>query len=372
MFLRVLEYYEGILFLTTNKVGAFDEAFKSRVSMALYYPPLDSEQTTGIWRTQMRRMRNSSIEAAPGDRLQHIEFDEGEILMYATQLWALQRTVPQLKPVWNGRQIRNAFQTAIALAEYHRKEGECIHVKRWHFEHVAAVSNEFNQYLWNVKHRRDESDLALRNEFRYDKQQEGIANYGGVPGMATSQPFPQNPHASHLMAQPQNAVPANNMNLGLAANLGANLGTNPLGANFQGGVSTLGGGANMAANLQPGNLSGMPLTLAQSGGVMLGGGAAAAPGTTTQLSVAAEYGQSRAFNCGEQAGYQSYGVAAGSIAGMGGSSSLPQQNLQGLRPEQQVQQVQHTTQQNYPQSSYPQMPASQWLQGSTMPPGAQK
>ncbi|KLU80982.1 hypothetical protein MAPG_00078 [Magnaporthiopsis poae ATCC 64411] len=365
VFLRVLEYYEGILFLTTNKVGAFDEAFKSRVSMALYYPALDSDQTIGIWRTQMRRMRNSSVEAAQGDRLQHIEFDEGEILMYATQLWALQRTVPQLKPVWNGRQIRNAFQTAIALAEYHRKEGECIQVKKWHFEHVAAVSNEFNEYLWHVKHKRDESDLALRNEFRYDKHQDGVANHGGVPGMgmATSQPFPQNPHASHLMmAQAHNA----------AANPGANFGTNPLGANLQGGVNTLGGGANMAANL-----SGMPSTLAQSGGMMLGAGAlgggtaaAVAPGTATQLNAAADYGQSRAFNYGELAGYQGYGVvAAGSIAGMGGGgSSLPQQGLQGLRPEQQVLQ-QHTTQQN----SYPQMPpASQWPQGSSMPPGAQK
>ncbi|KAL8382972.1 hypothetical protein RB595_006644 [Gaeumannomyces hyphopodioides] len=338
VFLRVLEYYEGILFLTTNKVGAFDEAFKSRVSMALYYPSLDCDQTIGIWRTQMRRLHKSSIEAAPGDKFQHIEFDEGEIIMYATQLWALQQTAPQFKPVWNGRQIRNAFQTAIALAEHESKEGECIRVRKWHFERVAAVSNEFNEYLWRVKHRRDESELALNNQFRYDKQ--GIASYGlgtgGVPGMATPQLFTQQQVQNH-MAQPQNAA----ANLG-PANLGANFGTNPLGANL--GVNTL-GGANMAANL--GNLGGMPSALAQSGG-MLGGGAlggAAAPGT--QLN-AAEYGQSRAFNYSEQR-YQGYG-GAGSVAGMGGSL---QQNLQGLRPEQ----VQHT-QQSYPQN-YSQMPASQ-------------
>lgn len=33
VFLRVLEYYAGILFLTTNRVGTFDEAFKSRIHM---------------------------------------------------------------------------------------------------------------------------------------------------------------------------------------------------------------------------------------------------------------------------------------------------------------------------------------------------
>ena len=31
VFLRVLEYYEGILILTSNRVGIFDEAFMSRV-----------------------------------------------------------------------------------------------------------------------------------------------------------------------------------------------------------------------------------------------------------------------------------------------------------------------------------------------------
>lgn len=36
VFLRVLEYYSGILFLTTNRVGTIDEAFKSRIQISLY------------------------------------------------------------------------------------------------------------------------------------------------------------------------------------------------------------------------------------------------------------------------------------------------------------------------------------------------
>jgi SpoVK/Ycf46/Vps4 family AAA+-type ATPase len=43
VFLRVLEYYQGILILMTNRVGTFDEAFKSRVQLALYYPQLSEE-----------------------------------------------------------------------------------------------------------------------------------------------------------------------------------------------------------------------------------------------------------------------------------------------------------------------------------------
>lgn len=36
VFLRVLEFYSGILFLTTNRVGTMDEAFKSRIHISLY------------------------------------------------------------------------------------------------------------------------------------------------------------------------------------------------------------------------------------------------------------------------------------------------------------------------------------------------
>jgi SpoVK/Ycf46/Vps4 family AAA+-type ATPase len=36
VFLRVLEFYSGILFLTTNRVGTIDEAFKSRIHISLY------------------------------------------------------------------------------------------------------------------------------------------------------------------------------------------------------------------------------------------------------------------------------------------------------------------------------------------------
>ncbi|KAK0615070.1 hypothetical protein B0T17DRAFT_602173 [Bombardia bombarda] len=48
--LRALEYYDGILILTTNRVGTFDEAFKSRIHLALRYLPLDEEQRVEIRR----------------------------------------------------------------------------------------------------------------------------------------------------------------------------------------------------------------------------------------------------------------------------------------------------------------------------------
>ncbi|KAK2053566.1 hypothetical protein LY76DRAFT_479140, partial [Colletotrichum caudatum] len=103
VFLRVIEYSEGILFLATSKVGSFGEAFKSRMSMALYYTPLAQEQTRRIWEMQMDRTEALSEQAAPGNESQHTRRDD-------------------CRPVWNGRQIRNTFQTAVALAEWHKRE----------------------------------------------------------------------------------------------------------------------------------------------------------------------------------------------------------------------------------------------------------
>jgi len=33
IFIRLLEYYQGILFLTTNRSGGLDQAFASRISV---------------------------------------------------------------------------------------------------------------------------------------------------------------------------------------------------------------------------------------------------------------------------------------------------------------------------------------------------
>lgn len=53
VFLRVLEYYNGLLFLTTNRVGTIDEAFKSRIHLSLYYVSLTNSKT------QRRRSTNT-------------------------------------------------------------------------------------------------------------------------------------------------------------------------------------------------------------------------------------------------------------------------------------------------------------------------
>lgn len=49
VFLRLLDRYEGCLFLTTNRPGVIDKAFKSRISLSLKYPPLTEDYKKRVW-----------------------------------------------------------------------------------------------------------------------------------------------------------------------------------------------------------------------------------------------------------------------------------------------------------------------------------
>lgn len=64
VFLRILEYYNGVLFLTTNRVGTLDDAFKSHIHMSLYYPVLTEKTGPGHIRRKLgeaRRERGGAV-----------------------------------------------------------------------------------------------------------------------------------------------------------------------------------------------------------------------------------------------------------------------------------------------------------------------
>ena len=102
--MRVLEFYTGVLFLTTNRVGALDEAINSRITWILYYPPLNWAQTREIWKTSIKRVESGN---------QNLDVDKSGILRYAKHHF---KTSMRESAVWNGRRIQNAFKVATALA----------------------------------------------------------------------------------------------------------------------------------------------------------------------------------------------------------------------------------------------------------------
>ncbi|KAM7184635.1 aaa family atpase [Rhypophila sp. PSN 637] len=156
VFLRTLEHYEGILFLTTNRVGVFDEAFKSRIHISLYYPSLDHNQTYQIWQSHITK----AIEAG-------IQVNRDELITFAAKIFASQRD-PKSGPVWNGRQIRNAFQSALALAGFHSDDGQSVRLETQHFQKVFNVSDKFSNYIWRVRQGHSDADWNRMNMVRRD------------------------------------------------------------------------------------------------------------------------------------------------------------------------------------------------------------
>ncbi|CCT73694.1 related to TOB3 (member of AAA-ATPase family) [Fusarium fujikuroi] len=56
IFLRELEYYRGIIFLTTNLYHTIDTAFRSRVSLHLLFKSLTCEARETVWRKFLQRL----------------------------------------------------------------------------------------------------------------------------------------------------------------------------------------------------------------------------------------------------------------------------------------------------------------------------
>jgi hypothetical protein len=62
VFLRLTEYYQGILFLTTNRVETFDEAFQSRIHMGIRYENLKPAARKAIWQHHVGKVEKMAVE----------------------------------------------------------------------------------------------------------------------------------------------------------------------------------------------------------------------------------------------------------------------------------------------------------------------
>jgi AAA+ superfamily predicted ATPase len=56
VFLRHLEYFQGIMFLTTNRLTTFDDAFQSRIHFAIKFGNLTQRAKKAIWETFLQKV----------------------------------------------------------------------------------------------------------------------------------------------------------------------------------------------------------------------------------------------------------------------------------------------------------------------------
>ncbi|KAJ8124863.1 hypothetical protein O1611_g8777 [Lasiodiplodia mahajangana] len=106
IFLRRLEYYRGLMFLTTNRVNSIDSAFKSRIDLILPYFDLDEQSRKRVWENFIGKLNKGVAD-----------FSDADIAKLA-------------KTKLDGREIKNSIKTGLILAS---------HDKPLRFEHVDTV-----------------------------------------------------------------------------------------------------------------------------------------------------------------------------------------------------------------------------------------
>ncbi|KAK5109606.1 hypothetical protein LTR62_006843 [Meristemomyces frigidus] len=137
IFLRLLEYFQGILFLTTNRVDTFDPAFQSRIHLPLRYSELTHQAKKKIWTLFLDLVRKSdpalsslsSSSSSSSSSTSIAEFSDAD-------LESLSRFQ------MNGRQIKNCVRTAQALA---LREGGKLEMR--HLRQVVEVGESFERDL---------------------------------------------------------------------------------------------------------------------------------------------------------------------------------------------------------------------------------
>lgn len=111
VFLRLLEYYPGVMMLTTNRISDFDPAFHSRIALAINYPKMDESMRTSVWRNLLDAAGYGYLDARRLSKL-------GEL---------------------NGREIKNLICVASTAAKEDKQELDYEHL-----EGCYAMQQEFN------------------------------------------------------------------------------------------------------------------------------------------------------------------------------------------------------------------------------------
>jgi SpoVK/Ycf46/Vps4 family AAA+-type ATPase len=125
VFLRHLEYFSGICFLTTNRIQVFDAAMKSRVHLALGYKEPDALARHSIWKQSLAAR---GLEVLEDESRRELSVEEASEKLCREQL--------------NGREISNAIHTAGTLARYAEEK-----LAMRHIEEVLGVRRDFERTL---------------------------------------------------------------------------------------------------------------------------------------------------------------------------------------------------------------------------------
>ncbi|KAG4255471.1 ATPase [Fusarium proliferatum] len=162
VFLRVLEYYDGIMILTSNRVGIFDEAFKSRIQLSLRYNDLEKDQRRQIWLNfinRLEKLESQRIVQASEPSLTNILSTPETAPRLGVDIKSMRDRLDDLADApLNGREIRNMISTARQLAVFRKEK-----LGYQHLESVMAEAKKFGEYIKRL-HKGYTSDQIKRGQ----------------------------------------------------------------------------------------------------------------------------------------------------------------------------------------------------------------
>lgn len=101
------------------------------------YPDFRDDRRERIWETSCRKLHDERKDIKLGPGVEDYVFNN-----------------PDVKALgWNGREIRNAFNTVVALAEFEKRrtsDGK-IELQRKHMQQVVKMSGSFKDYLKSTR-----------------------------------------------------------------------------------------------------------------------------------------------------------------------------------------------------------------------------
>lgn len=141
----LLTQLAGILILTSNRVGTFDEAFKSRIQLALHYDNLGPFQRQQIWENFIKRLEDLGEE--------NIDFID------------LRDNLEQLaEKKMNGREIRNVITTARQYAQWKK-----VTLTYENLKDVIEIAGRFDKYINKLNGGYTQDQLAEDEGLRLSK-----------------------------------------------------------------------------------------------------------------------------------------------------------------------------------------------------------
>ena len=143
--LRVLEYYDGIFILTTNRLKPFDIVVQSRVNFAIRYKDLDDRQKKAIYKNFVEHLTDDNT-AKKQKLLDWLDEDEKTEEYGGSPFKEL-----------NGRQIRNVLFSAASIAQGDSdKRLKLLHIKRI----LRETTNFVKDMEYMVQIARGEAEVA--------------------------------------------------------------------------------------------------------------------------------------------------------------------------------------------------------------------